>query len=481
MPYTADPTNTNQPTEDVVLETAAAEFRAIKRYMRDELLGNVNAAQAELLALTAQVQQAYSRAEALVAYAGEWSAQTGAAAPPMSVSHSGNLWYLTSALADITAAEPGVAAAWEQVATDSTQISHAASTVSAALIALQAALDAHEFHGVHGEHVNKALNPLFLIVRRGVDFPGLTNTVTPVCDCWQANIVAGSAVATVSRAGLGPNPRYPFSLRVVITTPKAVLAATDFGALGTFIEGYHLMDLLDRPVVFSFFARASAIGTYYMALRNASASHSYVAAFTITAANTFQQFTISLPAGLPSAVPWNLANGIGVAISFCFGAGSTYRAPAAGAWNPTNYVSGPDQATIFGAAAQEFMVTGLQVLQNDQPLLYPFRSVQEEQRAVERYVRASPAAVGHSTSTTRVSGAVMSYNPPMRVAPVASVLNTALAVLDPGVAQRNITGLIGSTQEASGGWVDVDVSATTANKPHHILAGRLLLDAQPIL
>lgn len=481
MSYTADPTNTNQPTEDKVLETAAAEFRAIKRYMRDELLGNVADAQAELLALTAQVQQAYSRAEALVAYAGAWSAQVGAATPHMSVSHAGNLWYLTAPVADITAAEPGVDAVWESVATDSTQISHAATTVSAALTGLQAALDAHEFQGVHGEHANKALNPLFLVVRRGVDFPGLTNTVTPVCDCWQANIVAGSAVATVARAGLGPNPRYPFSLRATITTPKAVLAAAEFGTLGTFIEGYHLMDLLDRPVVFSFFARASVPGTYYMALRNSSASHSYVAAFVITAADTFQQFTIALPAGLPSAVPWNLTNGIGAAISFCFGAGSTYRAPAANAWNATNYVSGPNQATIINAVAQEFMVTGLQVLQNDQALLYPFRSVQEEQRMVERYVRPSPAATGHSTTTTRVSGAMMTYNPPMRATPVASVLNTASAVLDPGVAQRNITGLVGSTQEAGGGWVDIDVSATTANKPHHILAGRLLLDAQPLL
>jgi hypothetical protein len=481
MSYVVDPTNSNQPTEDKMLETAAAELRALKRYIRENLLEGITESQAELLALTQQVQLAYNRAEALVAYEGLWTAQSGAAAPPMSVTHAGKLWFLLTPVSDIALAVPGVSPAWQEVATNSTQIIHAATTVALELTRLQTVLDAHEFHGVHGEHVNKALNSLFLVVRRGTAFPGLTNTVTPVCDCWQANIIAGTAVATVDRAGLGPNPRYPFSLRATITTPKAVLAAAEFGAIGTFIEGYHLMDLLDRPVALGFFARAAVIGTYYVALRNSPATHSYVVPIQITAPNTFQQFAIQLPDGLPSAVPWNLTNGIGLGISFCFGAGASYRAPTNNVWHATNYVAGADQVSIFNAAGQDFLVAGLQILQNDQPLLYPFRSVQEEQRMVERYVRQSPAAVGHATSTTRVSGAMMTYNPPMRVAPVASMLSLASAVLDPGVAQRNITGLVGSTQEASGGWVDVDVSATTNNKPHHILAGRLLLDAQPLL
>ena len=45
-------------------------------------------------------------------YLGAWATLTGPAATPASVSHRGRLWALTTALADITTAEPGADARW---------------------------------------------------------------------------------------------------------------------------------------------------------------------------------------------------------------------------------------------------------------------------------------------------------------------------------------------------------------------------------
>ncbi len=45
-------------------------------------------------------------------YLGAWASLTGPAATPASVSHRSRLWALTTALADITTAEPGVDARW---------------------------------------------------------------------------------------------------------------------------------------------------------------------------------------------------------------------------------------------------------------------------------------------------------------------------------------------------------------------------------
>ncbi len=50
---------------------------------------------------------------------GEWSAQTGAAAKPYNVIHSGLVWMLVNDLADVTASEPGVTADW--LSTDPTR------------------------------------------------------------------------------------------------------------------------------------------------------------------------------------------------------------------------------------------------------------------------------------------------------------------------------------------------------------------------
>ena len=48
-------------------------------------------------------------------FKGDWSDQTGAAAIPYSVYHEGNYWQLVSNLADVTASEPGVTAAWKVI------------------------------------------------------------------------------------------------------------------------------------------------------------------------------------------------------------------------------------------------------------------------------------------------------------------------------------------------------------------------------
>lgn len=157
MPYVADPTNDSQPTEDINLETAAAEFRALKRYMRLTLLEQILAAEDNVENLSAQVLAAYNRAEALVGYAGAWNTLTGAATPPMTVTHGGAVYFLNTAVADITAHTPGVSAVWTVVATNSTQIVHGAGTVSSEF-GTQAASIAAVAGRIRGDDRNTLIN-----------------------------------------------------------------------------------------------------------------------------------------------------------------------------------------------------------------------------------------------------------------------------------------------------------------------------------
>jgi hypothetical protein len=52
---------------------------------------------------------------AVANFQGAWADQTGAAAVPYAVSHSGQYWQLVSDLADVTAKEPGVDVEWIQI------------------------------------------------------------------------------------------------------------------------------------------------------------------------------------------------------------------------------------------------------------------------------------------------------------------------------------------------------------------------------
>ena len=68
---------------------------------------------AETAQAAAEAAQAVAQTSAN--FKGNWSDQTGAAAIPYSVYHEGNYWQLVSNLADVTASEPGVTAAWKVI------------------------------------------------------------------------------------------------------------------------------------------------------------------------------------------------------------------------------------------------------------------------------------------------------------------------------------------------------------------------------
>lgn len=71
------------------------------------------AAQAD--AAAALAQQAGTAAQGAANYKGLWSALAGALAIPASVFHAGSFWVLTSALANVAAAEPGKNAVWQAI------------------------------------------------------------------------------------------------------------------------------------------------------------------------------------------------------------------------------------------------------------------------------------------------------------------------------------------------------------------------------
>jgi len=59
-------------------------------------------------------------AQAAANFQGNWSDQTGAASKPLSVYHDSAFWALASALADVTAKEPGVDSEWVKISAEGT-------------------------------------------------------------------------------------------------------------------------------------------------------------------------------------------------------------------------------------------------------------------------------------------------------------------------------------------------------------------------
>jgi hypothetical protein len=100
------------------------------------------------------------------------------------------------------------------------------------------------------------------------------------------------------------------------------------------IEGFNVSDLAwgtasAATVTVSFWVRSSLTGTFGGALRNSAATRSYPFTYTISAANTWEQKTVTI-AGDTSGT-WLTDNGVGLDVSFGLGVGSTLSGTA-GAW-----------------------------------------------------------------------------------------------------------------------------------------------------
>ena len=113
------------------------------------------------------------------------------------------------------------------------------------------------------------------------------------------------------------------------------VTSTDYFNIAQNIEGFNVADLgwgtaNAQTITISFWVRSSLTGTFGGALNNSGASRSYPFAYTINAANTWEQKTATI-AGDTSGT-WLTDNGVGITVTFGLGAGATRSGEGEGPW-----------------------------------------------------------------------------------------------------------------------------------------------------
>lgn len=89
----------------------ATDYNDLATYL-DNLAADVDADAIAAANSAANAKTSEDNAAASANFKGEWSAQTGAANKPYSVSHKGTTWLLLNNLADVTLSEPGITSDW---------------------------------------------------------------------------------------------------------------------------------------------------------------------------------------------------------------------------------------------------------------------------------------------------------------------------------------------------------------------------------
>ena len=220
------------------------------------------------------------------------------------------------------------------------------------------------------------------------------------------------------------------------------------------IEGFNTADLgwgtaNSKTVTLSFQVYSSLTGTFGGALGNSAQSYSYPFTYSIPVANTWT--TISVTIAGPTAGTWvGATNGIGIAVYFGLGVGST-ASGTAGAWAAANYLSATGATSVVGTNGATFYITGVQLEVGSQATSFDFRSYGTELALCQRYCFTNANGQWGTTIDTTRGIISVKFAVTMRTAATFFFVSGSTCAVDIIGGARN------ATVAANGG--DANVSA----------------------
>ena len=172
--------------------------------------------------------------------------------------------------------------------------------------------------------------------------------------------------------------------------------------LGQRIEGLNVTDLgwgtaNAETVTLSFYVYASATGTYSVVLQNSAGDRSYVATYTVSSANTWEQKTITVTGDTSGT--WLTTNGTGIIIRWDLGSGSSYNTATTSAWQSGDYRNVSSQVNVIGTSSATFYITGVQLEAGSVATSFERRHYGTELQLCQRYYQKSVPTWGTSRSS----------------------------------------------------------------------------------
>jgi hypothetical protein len=272
---------------------------------------------------------------------------------------------------------------------------------------------------------NRIINGAMVIDQRNAGASG-TGTGVYTIDRWYYSASQSSKLTWQQNAGsVTPPAGFVNYLGATSSSAYSVLTG-DYFSYTQYIEGLNTADLAwgtasAATITLSFWVRSSLTGTFGGSLRNSAGNRSYPFSYTISASNTWEQKSVTI-AGDTSGT-WLTTNGIGIAVNFGLGVGTTFSGTA-GAWAGANYVSATGATSVVGTNGATWYITGVQLEKGSTATSFDYRPYGTELQLCQRYyykisgTGTNTFAPGGALTTTasRIYG---SFQVSMRTAPTA--------------------------------------------------------------
>jgi hypothetical protein len=236
---------------------------------------------------------------------------------------------------------------------------------------------------------NRIINGAMVVDQRNAGASVTATIYAPyTLDRWTAYSSTTGKFTVQQNAGSVTPPAGFTNYLGVTSTSAYTVTSTDIMNIVQYIEGYNVADLdfgksTAKTITISFWVRSSLTGTFGGSILNSAQNRSYPFSYTISAANTWEQKSITIAGDTTGT--WLTTNGIGIMVQFALGVGSTYSGTA-GAWTSTSFISSVTGATsVVGTNGATWYVTGVQLEQNTTATPFERRLYGQELINCQRY------------------------------------------------------------------------------------------------
>ena len=301
---------------------------------------------------------------------------------------------------------------------------------------------------------NRIINGAMVIDQRNAGASVTPTDGAYTLDRWNAGLTQASKFS-VQQSSVAPAG---FTNSLLVTSLSAYsVASGDLFRVSQYIEGFNASDLGwgaagAQSVTLSFWVRSSLTGTFSGALLNSAVNRSYPFTYTISAANTWEQKSVTI-AGDTSGT-WLTTNGIGIRVGFSLGAGSSFSGTA-GAWAASTLTAATGAVSVVGTNGATWYVTGVQLEKGSTATSFDYRPYGTELQLCQRYYEEQSyqggnmmLSINQAYSTTATFGSFF-YKVKKRAAPTVSASGTTIVALNASASSAG--GTIGFTETSEDG------------------------------
>jgi hypothetical protein len=254
---------------------------------------------------------------------------------------------------------------------------------------------------------NRIINGAMTISQRGTSsFTAADNLYT--LDRWVCAVNPASKFTVIQSSDAPAG----FNNSLLVTSSSAyTVGAAEYETIAQRIEGYNIADLgfgtaSAKTITISFWVKSSLTGSFGAAITNLGETRCYPFSYTISAANTWEQKSVTIAGDTSGS--WGTTTSTGINLYISLGTG-TNLSGTANAWTSSAKVQPTGSVSVVGTNGATFYITGVQLEVGSTATSFDYRPYGTEFALCQRYYEKTSGAIQGSLSSVNGQGNVQWY------------------------------------------------------------------------